>query len=356
MIDLANLIWRFLAVQQPEGWIALVSWHLAAVLGVLGLLGGLGLHFLAGHLFGFYRRKGRLARWISIPSLLIILPSVQVVLAAYLVAVNAQELVWLNRTDPVVEKLGAHLLEPAFRNPLLFNAAEGGIQAGVLKNVLNTITEDVYREAIVAGIVPPLAAGSPEDPLGAGGAIMLQVGLRWLTGPHGTWLTPLDPAGGGEPAGEGERPRGEPDGGLFFLPTFMKGLIAQLPDNEALSRSQWEHIAGTRFVEGYLQPVMVEYLTYFAILAALLVLLADTVLFSLLRRIKRIGLPSPEKTDDTAVLALAGAAGEDTALTPAQPSPPGDQEESGAGGQNADSALPATPEGEAPRQLEKPAE
>ncbi len=317
MIDLILLLWYFLAAQPPERLGAMLPWHLLALLASLGLLSAFGIHFLMGHVAGFYRRRERIARWVSLPSLLMLLISVQLLLGAYLLGIHGSRLVSLNQTDSVVNTLGANLLEPAFENPALAGASQGEIAKSHLKAAFKASTENRYREALAKKIVPPekltpsaQAGGGKGNrqryPLGE--RILVQVGMRWITAPHETWWAPLNP--GGAEKRKAER-HGEPEakadqGNGFFLPVFLGGLLGDLTDDVKLSRANWEHVAGTRFVEEYLQPVMMEYLAYFAMALALAVLLIDMLFFLALGRIKRIGLPKAEK----AAAQVAAEAGE----------------------------------------------
>lgn len=297
MIELAHLLWQFLMAQSPAVWLTLVPWHLLTVITVLAVLGVFGLHFLVGHLAGFYYRKGRLRRWISIPSLLVILISLNMLLGAYLLGVHAPRLVSINLTNRVVQTLGAHLLEPAFSSPALSGAQGGEIPKSRLKDALKGFTENQYRDALAKRIVAPKNIALP--PTSSDGKrshkstviaeiALVQVGLRWITSPHETWWAPLNPGAIEKPA-TGKKETKD----AFFLPSIMTGLIRELPDQETLSRSNWENITGTRFIESYLQPVMGEYLAYMAITSALVVLLLNLLFFLVLRRVKRVGIPRP---------------------------------------------------------------
>ena len=323
MIELMQLLWYFLAAQPPTLLAELLSWHLLALLASLGLLSAFGIHFLMGHVGGFYRRGERIARWVSLPSLLMWLISVQLLLGAYLLGVHGSRLVSINQTDPVVNTLGAHLLEPAFANPALAEASRGAISKRDLKAAFKASTENRYREALAKYILTPeKLTASPRagggkgnrQPSPLGQRILVQVGMRWITAPHETWWTPLNP-GGAEKEKTGKPGAKTDPESVFFLPVFLGGLLGDLADDEQLSRANWEHVAGTRFVEGYLQPVMKEYLAYFAIALALAVLLIDMLFFLALGRIKRIGLSRPEKAAQPLPLTADESTGKPIAKT-----------------------------------------
>ena len=335
MMDRMLLLWYFLAAQPPARLGALLPWHLLTLLASLGLLSAFGIHFLMGHVAGFYRRRGRIARWVSLPSLLMLLISARLLLGAYLLVVHGSRLVSINQTDSVVNTLGVYLLEPAFDNPALAGASRGEIPKSHLKAAFRASTENRYREALAKNIVTPekltawaQAGGGKEtqqrSPLGE--RILVQVGMRWITAPHETWWAPLNPSGTGKNTEKiTEKITGESGGGKpaakddqdygFFLPVFLGGLLGELADDDQLSRANWEHVAGTRFAEGYLQPVMMEYLAYFAIALALAVLLINTLFFLALGRLKRIGLSRPDKTTQPVSIPVEDSTGETTGET-----------------------------------------
>jgi hypothetical protein len=229
--------------------------------------------------------------------------SLQVLLASYLLAGQGPTLVRLNLTDRVTARMGSLLLEPAFQNPVLVAQGEGEIVKSALRTALSSSSEMDYRARLESFLRDPseLAGGPPDEsaapadaspPAGSGAPargsdpeeLLVQIGLRWVTSPHRTWLSPLRPGteADGKPEGE-ESP--------FFLPEFLLTLISELPPDASLSRGNWEHVAGTRYVDGVLQPLMEEYLSYFALFLACLVVLGNAVFFLLMRRARRIGMP-----------------------------------------------------------------
>jgi predicted lipid-binding transport protein (Tim44 family) len=99
-----------------------------------------------------------------------------------------------------------------------------------------------------------------------------------------------------------------------------------LPQDATLSRDNWEHVAGTRFVDGVLKPLMEEYLSYLAAFLAGLVVLANVLFFLVMRRARRIGTPKPDKGAKAAAPAAAqtappGPAPQKAAPPATQPAP-----------------------------------
>jgi hypothetical protein len=81
----------------------------------------------------------------------------------------------------------------------------------------------------------------------------------------------------------------------FFLPDFIKGLVDELDPQVVLTRPEWDHVAGTNFIESILRPVLEEYLSVMAAAIAVVVLLVCAGYFALIYRLKRLGRPKPAK-------------------------------------------------------------
>lgn len=289
MIDQLTLLWSFLQAQPAGQWLQLAEWHLLLVLAVLSVLGAFGLHFLIGYVFGFYRRKGKHARWLAWPTLLVLLVSLPLLLGAYLLAVRAPQLVHGNLTTRVTAELGRMLLEPAFQAPALQGVHPDEVPKAAIKAALRESAELSYRQRLETFLVDPqaLAAAAGPDAHASGPQVMVQMGLRWVTSPHNTWFAPVRRGDQADTGDTDEQP--------FFLPDFLLSLIDELPEGTALPRLDWEHVAGTRFVEGVLRPLTMEYMAYVALGLTLAVLLADGLYFLLMARLKRIGQPRPPK-------------------------------------------------------------
>lgn len=313
MLDLTALLWHFLAAQPPGQLVRLVTWHLLAVLFVLGLLSAFGLHFLLGHVFGFYKRKGRVARWVAWPTLLVWLVSLQALLGIYLLGVQAPAIVHNNLTADVTSQLGRQLLEPAFNNPVLAAHPPDAVPKAAIKAALHAMSELDYRAALQADVVPPgelaAAAAAAGHRAVSGQEVLVQLGLRWITEAHNSWYAPSSADAGAE---QGEQP--------FFLPDFLASLVDELQKGTVLPRLDWEHVAGTRFVDGVLRPVAVEYLSYLAGALAIAVLLLDALYFLIMRRLRRIGQPrqAPAKAAAKGAPLPAPAKGSAPDVTPAK--------------------------------------
>ena len=324
MIDFIALLWYFLLAQPATGILRLVPWHLLAVLGVLGVLSAYGLHFLVGTVFRFYRRKERSARWIAWPTLAVFLVSVLALLGTYLLGGRAGPLVHANLSDGVTASLGRLLLEPAFQSPTLATQSADTVSKEAIKGALRASSELDYRNQLVTRLVPPSQlAPQPDTPGGPRGPdVLVQVGLRLVTASQSGWFDTFS------------RSDSKPDAAAepFFLPGFLAGLVDELPDGTVLPRVDWEHVAGTRFVEGVLRPVMVESVSTVATVLAVAVLLLDALYLLLMRRLKRIGQPRQAKAAASPRLAagtpLAGGKAASPAPVPsaappaAPPAPP----------------------------------
>ena len=112
------LTWQFLLDHPATAYIAPVPWHLLAVLVVLGLLAAGGLHHLLGYTYKLYMVPGGVAGWLAFPSLVVLLVSVQVLIAIYLMAALAPEIVRYSLESEASQAsampIGGLLLSPAF--------------------------------------------------------------------------------------------------------------------------------------------------------------------------------------------------------------------------------------------------
>lgn len=359
MIELLTLLWRFFEAQPQARFLAITPWHLLAVLAVLAVLAALGLHYAVGHVLRFYRRRSRVRAWIALPTLVLWLVSVPALVVVYVLALQAGPLVDRNIREPdpnaLRDRMGALLLEPVFALPPLAGNDPAAVPKEHLIAALDGVREHEYRQALQAHVMPPLEM----SPAGAGGAsaedIMVQFGLRWVINPEAA-LPALGTAVG--PAAEGLS-RDEEDGG-FYLGRFLTLLVDEVQPGIVLTRGDWEHIAGTNYVDRVLRPVMTEYVRYSAAAMAAALLLLDALYFLLMWRLKRVGMKKKpavpaappeeavdEEADRAAAAAIREAHGEATAG--GTPAPVQADEEPGDGARPAPEPVwggPAATEGE----------
>ena len=121
MIDTLLLTGHLLYSRPLEGWVQFIPWHLLGLLAGLTVFAAFGMHFVFGHVFRFYRRKGKHSYLLSLPSLLLCQASMLVLLAAYLLWANAPVIIASNMDSgppgKMAEHIGALLLQPAFESP-----------------------------------------------------------------------------------------------------------------------------------------------------------------------------------------------------------------------------------------------
>ncbi|MBI3991961.1 MAG: hypothetical protein HY342_01700 [Candidatus Lambdaproteobacteria bacterium] len=156
-----SLLWRFLGEQPAEMPFALVPWHLAAVMLVLGLFAALGVHYLLDVRLRWYTAGGRSRGWLAVPSLLVLLLAVLALLLAYGLAARAPELVGLtagDTEDPTLrDEIGRALLAPVFAEEELA-ADQGAVSKEILVNAILANTNDSLRNAYAAGLSAAEAA------------------------------------------------------------------------------------------------------------------------------------------------------------------------------------------------------
>jgi len=283
----------------------------------LGLLAAGGLHHLIGFTFRFYRVNSDYAHWLGMPTLALLVVSVQALLASYTLITQAETLVRENlNTEETIQPagiLGEQILAPAFASPELAKYADGGIAKERLAAVLRSLPADGYRnnlknllrdpdrillhreaapgktgEVVVqkqdaAGAGSKAESAAPEQPSLVVStkpelttAVLVQIALRWLTDPNREWPQ-LTAKPDGQPAPK------EP----VLLPEFVVSLVNEIQDGVVLERLDWEHVAGHRFSSAVMQPVLVRYVTRTAIVGAGLVLVVNGFYFFGFYRLRR---------------------------------------------------------------------
>ena len=129
---------------------------------------------------------------------------------------------------------------------------------------------------VPAEVLPPAAIPTEERIA----SLLLAMVRVWLTDTGQSWPTGVAIAE--------RRGAAHPDGQApFLLGEFVPALIGEIGEDDALPRDAWEHVAGTRFVEYVLQPLLTDYFVYSAVTAAALVLLIIVAYLSGLMRLRR---------------------------------------------------------------------
>jgi len=106
--------------------------------------------------------------------------------------------------------------------------------------------------------------------------------------------TPLPTPEAAEPPQSGPETKPDPfameqeeEPGEFPLPLFISSLVGEIREDALLMQHDWEHVAGSRFMEWVMHPLMVWHIQYSAILAAVLTLAANLLYFTLVRMFRR---------------------------------------------------------------------
>lgn len=308
LAELLRLLWGFLRVHPLSSYLSLAPWHLITILAVLGLLAALGLHQLLGHWLGFYHRRGRATRWIAAPTLVVYMVSVQVLLAAYGLGVRAPALVSVSLESETPRAMGELLLAPAFAAAPLAAQPESGVEQSALIAAIRSHSDLEYRDALRAegnAATALLDPGRETPPTPS--EILVQVGLHWIATNEAPPPVP-------QPASEEGATVVAPPPEAVRLPDFLATLVHEVRPGLPLARMDWEHVAGTRYLEDVLLPVMEEYLTYLAAALATLVVLFNLFYAYIVRRVKRIGLTGGAKLTPG-----AKPAGQDAAASGATP-------------------------------------
>jgi hypothetical protein len=302
MLDSLDLSWRLIGAFPAQRYFQLLPWHLTALLLVLGVLAAFGLHHLIGDTFRFYSAGGRRRPLLAACTLAVLLASVLTLLLAYVLRTQAEALIRPalapeNAVQPA-SVLGSILLDPPFHDAAF--AEQTHIAKARLSAAIGAKHDEDYRDALKpfsvkpgrfvltpqgeehasATVAPPGSGSSgaaqppvftrPEELIGG---IVVQIGVRWLLEPKQTWPEAL-PAGS-----RADRP--------LSVPELSLALIDEIQDGAVLDRLDWEHVAGTRFVQTVLQPLLLELLGRWAGLLALGVVVANLAYFAVAIRIVR---------------------------------------------------------------------
>jgi hypothetical protein len=308
MFDSLDLAGRLLEAFPPQRYLQLLPWHLTAILIGLSVLASFGLHHLIGDTFRFYSAGGRRRPILAACTLAVLLGSMLALLLAYGLRTQAEALIRPalapENAVPPASVLGSILLDPPFKDAAL--GQETHIAKARLSAVIGAKHDEDYRDALKPFAVkpdkfvlaappiatapsalapslsqaPPQAAGAPPAPVFTRpedliSGIVAQIGLRWMLDAKQTWPEAM-PAGAGSSA---DRP--------LSLPELTLALIDEIQDGAVLDRLDWEHVAGTRFVQVVLHPVLLELIGRWAALLAVLVLAADLAYFAMATRIVR---------------------------------------------------------------------
>ena len=297
------LTWQFLLDHPAAATIAPVPWHLLAVLVVLGLLATGGLHHLLGHTYGFYKVPGGVAGWLAFPSFAVLLVSVQVLIAAYLIAALAPEMVRFSLASRAAQAsampIGNLLLSPAFAG-----AGGGGLgeksgepAAGLNKAGLNRALHANtpkelranFRRQLKQVRAEPISFTDAPDGDGQASPELFLLALQWAAEDHLDW--PPQAQEGNPRAGEFEGAGGSAaaEGGASLSRSILS-LVDEISWESDMTRRDWAHVAGNRFIQRVLGPLMVWQVRWLAVVTLILLLAGNLAVLFVLGQLKRLVL------------------------------------------------------------------
>lgn len=295
------LAWRFVLDHPATPYLVPVPWHLLAVLIVLGLLAAAGLHHLLGYTYGFYRVPAGIAPWLALPSLAVLLVSVQVLLGIYLLTALAPDVARFALNAPAAKssaaQIGNMLLSPAYGRQTAGEPEGGGINKAGLRRALYAYSQkelrDGFRKQLQAAqaqlegasITAPEGASATAPQGAAASPELLLLALRWAAEDHEDWppgteeeaARALDSGGGGAGTAADAKP---------VLSLYILSLVAEIGGDLDMARTDWAHVAGNRFIQRVLGPLMVWQVRYLALMLLALLVAADLAAFFLLAQLK----------------------------------------------------------------------
>ena len=131
---------------------------------------------------------------------------------------------------------------------------------------------------------------------------LLLLALRWAAEDHEDWppgaeeeaARALDSGAGGAGTDSDAKP---------VLSLYILSLVAEIGGDLDMARTDWAHVAGNRFIQRVLSPLMVWQVRYLALVLLTLLVAADLAAFFLLAQLKRAVHASRRR--DTASLGAA---------------------------------------------------
>lgn len=299
------LTWQFLLDHPATAYVAPVPWHLLVVLGLLGLLAAGGLHHLLGHTYGFYKVPGGVAAWLALPSFAILLVSVQVLIAAYLIAALAPEMVRFSLASPAAQAsampIGKLLLSPAFADGGIgggggeAGGGRGEAGAGLNKAGLNRALHAQSPKELRASFrrqlnqvrAEPISLTDLPDSDGRASLELLLLALQWAAEDHQDWPPQTQEAPAAAREFEGAQGSAAAEGGAS-LSRFILSLVDEISWESDMTRRDWAHVAGNRFIQRVLGPMMVWQVRWLAVVTLILLLAANLALLFALGQLKRL--------------------------------------------------------------------
>ncbi|MCZ6533452.1 MAG: hypothetical protein O7A08_10875 [SAR324 cluster bacterium] len=285
-----TLVLSFLLDNPLTPYLGALPWHLLALLFVLGLLSAGGLHHLIGHTYGLYRAGERASPLLALPGLLVLLVSMQALLACYLLATAGPGLVVFALRAPGARAsaapIGALLLSPAYSQQGSAGSPAGHADKETLRRAILAYSEEKLLEGFrgkLAEAKTELRGQVQQDGADESNGIeqvsaqLLLLALHWAAGDHVNWppQQPEQQPGQEPPPNQAEIER---------LPGYILSLVSEVRGDSPMQREDWEHVAGSRFMQRVLEPLMVWQLRYLAAIGTLLVLVTNLGVFYLISR------------------------------------------------------------------------
>jgi hypothetical protein len=327
MISGIRHAWALLGGLTLGEYFQLAEWHQWLVLGVLALLAGAGVHYVLGYVLRFYWRGGKFQWWIAILAMPMLVASVLALTGMYLLGIGAPRLAdALLQAGPegqasLTAQVGTYLLEPALAHAEKKPGALGPTRHQ-LEQALRAMPTEQLRQALggdredapapeaskeappaAPQATPPGDAPAPSNAPNAepqmepppapvtAATVILKIVRDWITEPNQAFPEETAPADTGKPAPTPTPAAKSPP----TLGTYLIGLIGEVSPDAALPPADWTLIAGTRFGEHMLRPLLLEYLQRGALAGTILILLLNLGYFWTVQRMARGAKPPAAK-------------------------------------------------------------
>ena len=295
-----SLAWRFLLDHPATPYFVPIPWHLLTVLFLLGLLAAGGLHHLLGHTLNFYKVPSGVAGWLALPSFAVILLSTQLLLGIYLLTALAPDMVRFALGTPDAQNsavsIGNLLLSPAFGENSTDDPKQNALNRAGLNRALHAYSpkelQDGFRRQLAEALAQPAAEQNAAGGGGDASPELLLMALHWAAEAHEDW--PPRMAEKAALAGEfGGAPGEAKAAAQPALSRYILSLVEEIGWESDMARRDWAHVAGNRFMQRVLGPLMVWQVRWLAMMTLLLLLAADLTALFLLSQLKRLVHPQP---------------------------------------------------------------
>ena len=296
-----SLTWHFLLDHPATAYFAPLPWHLLVVLAVLGVLAAGGLHHLLGYTYRFYHVPSGTVGWLALPSFALLLATVLGLIGVYLMTALAPDMVRFALASPAARAsaipIGSMLLAPAFSGG--GESSQGLDRAGLSRALHAYSSKELrknFRQRLNQVIAKPVSINNAPDWNSNASPELLLLALYWTVEGHQEWPPERGEKG---PLGQEYSEEQGVDKQLetLSLSRSILSLVEEIGWESDMARQDWAHVAGNRFVQRVMGPMMVWQLRWLAAVILIMLLVANFSGLYLLGLLKHLVYPPPAEEE-----------------------------------------------------------